>query len=199
MPGRVAVAMARAATRAKTANPEAVAASATASAGARDRALGQVWHARLRASRVLRLTLALALVLLLVGSAGLEAAALLTAALRPPLPGDEASAVCDYLLAHDYDALASEMDPAPAGASTDPFEPAAFVAQLRALDAREGTVRTCALRQLGASGDGATVLYSLTLRRTRVPDPLGSLVVVHRRAGGGWVISRSSTFYDAPE
>lgn len=197
MPGRVAVA--RAATVAKTANTEAVAASTTAGAGARDRALGQAGTARLRASRVLRLTLALALVLLLAGLAGLEAAALLEAALRPPLPGDEASAVCDYLLSRDYEALAGEMDPAPAGASTDPFTQEAFVAQLRALDAREGTVRTCALRQLGADSDGATVLYSLTLRRTRILDPLGSLVVVHRRSDGRWVLSRSSTFYDAPE
>jgi hypothetical protein len=40
-------------------------------------------------------------------------------ALRTPTVGDEASAVCAYLLIGNYNALADEMDPVPDGASTE--------------------------------------------------------------------------------
>lgn len=192
MPRRVA-AVARTATRGQAANTE------SAADAPQERTATGTPPAQPRRSQAVRLALALALGLLLTGVGGLEAAALLATALRPSLPVEEASAVCDSLLSRDYAALAGEMDPTPAGASTGPFDRNAFVMQLRAVDAREGTVRTCALRQLATSSDGATVLYALTIRRTRVADPLGSLVVVHRKPDGGWAISRGSTFYDAPE
>ncbi len=147
----------------------------------------------------LTLALALALALLLVGLAGFAALTVLHAALRPATATDEASAVCAYLRTHDYDALAAEMDPAPAGASTSAFDRASFAAQLRALDQREGPVRACSLRLLGAGPDGASVVFALTVRRARVADPFGSLVVVERLPNDRWTISRASTFYDSPE
>jgi hypothetical protein len=145
------------------------------------------------------LTLALTCALLLVGLAGFGALNVLHAALRRSTATDEASAVCAYLRSQDYDALAGEMDPAPAGASTGAFHRADFAAQLRGFDQREGAVRACSLRRLGAGPDGTSVVFALTVRRARVADPLGSLVVVEPRAGGGWTISRASTFYDSPE
>ncbi len=145
-----------------------------------------------------RLTLLLALLLCLVGLAGIEVDQELQYALRPPTAADEASAVCDYLLSRNYDALAGEIDPAPDGASTGPFDRAAFAAQLRTLDRDLGTVRTCTLLELGA-GNNSSVVYSLTVHRTRAAEPRGSLVVVRRQAHGEWAISRASTFYyEAP-
>src|SRR5690348_11268638 len=100
-----------------------------------------------------RLSLLLALLLALVGLAGVEFDAALRAALRPPTATDEASAVCNDLRSQDYDALAGEMDPTPDGASTGPFDRAAFVAALRAQDAALGRVRSCALSEMnGADG-----------------------------------------------
>jgi hypothetical protein len=146
----------------------------------------------------LTLALALALALLLVGLAGFAALSVLHAALRPATATDEAAAVCAYLRSQDYDALAAEMEPAPAGSSTGTFDRTSFVAQLRALDQREGTVRACSLRLLGAGPDGTSVVFALTVRRTRVADPLGSLVAVERAPNSHWAISRASTFYDSP-
>lgn len=143
------------------------------------------------------LTLGLALALLLAGVGGVGFDLALRAALRAPTAVDEASAVCDDLRSQRYDALAAEMDPTPDGANAGPFDRTAFVAALRDLDQREGTVRACSLRLLGNGADGASVLFSMTVRRTRVADPLGSMVVVRRETRGGWAISRASTFYDA--
>jgi hypothetical protein len=147
-----------------------------------------------------RLSLALALLLALVGLAGVEFDAALRAALRPPTATDEASAVCNDLRSQDYDALAGEMDPTPDGVSTGPFDHAAFVAGLRAQDATLGRVRSCALSEMnGADGIASdTVVFALTVTRSRAPAPLGALVVVRREARGQWAISRASTFYYAP-
>jgi hypothetical protein len=152
-----------------------------------------------RRRRMVRLGLALAIALLLVGLAGFAAVGLLHRALRAPTATDEAAAVCAYLRSRDYDALASEMDPAPAGAAIGAFDRAAFAAQLRALDQREGVVRDCALRLLGPGADSGSVVFGLTVRRAGVADPLGSLVIVERVRDGGWVISRASTFYISAE
>ena len=176
--------------------------AARASKAADDAALDvQDWSGLPGWRRTLHLTLALALALalLLVGLAGFAALSVLHSALRPATATDEASAVCAYLRSHDYDARAAEMDPAPASGSTGAFDRAGFAAQLRALDQREGPVRACSLRLLGAGPDGASVVFALTVRRARVADPLGSLVVVERAPNGRWTISRASTFYDSPE
>ena len=153
-----------------------------------------------RAVLARRLSLTLALLLALVGLAGLEFDVALRAALRPPTAADEASAACNDLRSLDYDALAGEVDPTPDGASTGPFDRAAFVAALRAQDAALGPVRTCALSQMnGADGIASDeVVFALTVTRARAPDPLGALVVVRREAHGQWAISRASTFYYAP-
>jgi hypothetical protein len=153
-----------------------------------------------RASTARRLSLALALGLALVGLAGVEFDLALREALRPPTAADEASAVCNDLRSQDYDALASEVDPAPDGASTGVFDRAAFVAALRAQDGALGPVRACALTQMnGADGIASDeVVFALTVRRSRAPDPLDALVVVRREARGQWAVSRASTFYYAP-
>jgi hypothetical protein len=153
-----------------------------------------------RRVRARRLSLVLALSLALVGLAAVEFDVALRAALRPPTATDEASAVCNDLRSQDYDALAGEMDPAPDGASTGPFDRAAFVAALRAQDAALGSVRACALSQMnGADGIASdAVVFALTVTRSRAPAPLGALVVVRREARGQWAVSRASTFYYAP-
>jgi hypothetical protein len=143
------------------------------------------------------LMLALAAGLLLAGLGGIVFDEALRAALRTPTAADEASAVCTYLRSQDYGALAGEMDPSPDEAGPSTFDRAAFVAQLRALDRGEGTVQSCALRQLGPTGDAHTVVFALTVRRARVAMPLGSLVVVRATSQDTWMISRTSTFYYA--
>jgi hypothetical protein len=196
---RNAVANGRAA-RAGKADADSVGKQRSTAAPAEEKPLNvQSWSGVSRRRQAFRLTLALAVALLLVGLAALGALVLLHDALRTPTAADEASAVCAYLRSQDYDALAGEMNPAPASASTGPFDRAVFTAQLRALDRRDGTVRACTLRQLGDSPDGVSVVFTLTLRRAHVADPLASLVVVQRDATGTWTISRASTFYDAPE
>lgn len=147
-----------------------------------------------------RLSLLLAVLLALVGLAGVAFDAALRMALRPPTARDEASAVCNDLRSRDYDALADEMDPTPDGTSSGHFDRGAFVAGLRAQDAALGPVRTCALSELnGAAGsDSDAVVFTVTVTRTRTPAPLGALVVVRRAARGQWAISRASTFYYAP-
>ncbi len=141
---------------------------------------------------------ALAVCLVLVGLSGIGFDLALRSALRPATAVDEASAVCGDLRSRNYDALANEMDPTPDGASTGTFDRVAFIAKLRALDQRDGPVRSCALRQLNASGPDGMTIFGFTVRRAQAPDPLESLVVV-RRVRGHWKVSRASSFYDPPE
>jgi hypothetical protein len=146
-------------------------------------------------------SLVLWLMLMVVGLAGVEFDLALREALRPATAADEASAVCNDLRSQDYEGLAGEVDPAPDGASTGPFDHAAFVASLRAQDAAQGPLRTCALSAMnGADGIASdAVVFELTTTRSREPAPVGSLVVVRREARGQWAISRASTFYYAPQ
>jgi hypothetical protein len=153
-----------------------------------------------RRAQARRLSLALWMMLMLVGLAGMEFDLALRQALRPATARDEASAVCNDLRSQDYDGLASEVDPAPDGASQGPFDRAAFVASLRAQDASLGPVRSCALSTMnGADGIASdAAVFALTLTRSRELALIESLVVVRREARGQWAISRASTFYYAP-
>jgi hypothetical protein len=141
------------------------------------------------------MALLLALALGLAAMAALRVDSVMRRALRTPTVGDEASAACAYLLNGDYDALAGEMDLAPDGASTGPFDRAAFAAGLRALDGRDGRVTRCALRQMGPDAGAQVVIFSMTVSRAQMSYPLGSLVVVRREMDGRWLLSRASTFY----
>lgn len=154
-------------------------------------------RARSLGRRAWRMTLLLALALSLAAVAALGVDQVLRWSLRTPTAGDEAAAVCAYLRSGDYTALAGEMDPRPDGASTGAFDGAAFAAGLRSLDAGEGRVTTCALRQMGPEEGQQTVLFAVTLTRTDLSYPLGSLVVVRREPDGRWRLSRASTFYYA--
>jgi hypothetical protein len=153
--------------------------------------------------RAWRLSLVLAIPLIAALLAAVQVDRVLQWALRTPTVTDEASAVCDYLLSQNYDALANEMDPnsAPAGASSGPFDRAAFVAGLRALDASDGRVTSCALSQIGTAaaantaGSAPEVVFAMTVRRAQVSYPLGALVVVRAAADGRLRLSRASTFY----
>ena len=141
----------------------------------------------------LSLLLAIALSLTLLAALGVDRE--LRWALRKPTVGDEASAVCAYLLNGDYAALAGEMDPAPDGISSGPFDQAAFTAGLRSLDTSDGRVTSCSLSQIGPVANSPVVIFSMTARRARVSYPLGALVVVRRDADGRLRLSRASTFY----
>lgn len=146
-------------------------------------------------SRAWRVTLLLALALSLAALGALGVDRVLRWSLRSPTVGDEASAACAYLLNGNYAVLAGEMDPVPDGASTGPFDRATFTAGLRALDARDGRVTSCALRQMGSNDSAPVVIFAMTVRRAHLSYPLGSLVVVRHEADGRWLISRASTFY----
>jgi hypothetical protein len=145
--------------------------------------------------RAWRLSLLLAIALSLAALAAVGVDRVLSFSLRTPTATDEASLACAYLLNGDYDALASQMDPAPDGASTGRFDPAAFAADLRAQDARDGRVTSCALRQMEPDAGAQVVIYAMTVRRTGLSYPLGSLVVVRHEADGRWLLARASTFY----
>jgi hypothetical protein len=143
------------------------------------------------------MTLLLALGLSVAAAAAGGVDRVLHWSLRTPTAADGASAACALLLNGNYDRLADEMDPAPDGASTDPFDRDAFEAGLRALDASDGRVTSCTLRQMGPAADTPVAIFALTTHRAHRSDPLDSLVVVRREPDGRWLLSRASTFYYA--
>lgn len=146
------------------------------------------------------ITVVLALLLLLVGVAGYEAAGLLQHAISASTSANAASTatlVCDALKRQDYQRLVTFIDPAPVPPSvTGAFDARLTIAQLQTLDANEGKVISCATAPYGSgsilSTDGAT-RYQMTLRRANAASSQSGTLVL-RQLANGWMIERDSSF-----
>jgi hypothetical protein len=149
----------------------------------------------------LRVTLALALLLMVGGVIAAIGASLLQQALRIPTADDIAQRVCTAYQRQDYDLLLAQIDPAPIPpAVPGPFDAAARNAledQLRALDAAAGAVTHCSYKELtGGARQPADqrhyfysmqrhVLYTMAMSLTSQPD-------------GSWKLTRDSDFIGGP-
>ncbi|HEX8731323.1 MAG TPA: hypothetical protein VF725_04595 [Ktedonobacterales bacterium] len=150
------------------------------------------------------ITVALALLLTLVGLAGYGAALLLRETLAPQPPAIAASAaslsayVCDALKHKDYQGLVAVIDPATVSPTvTDAFDPAATVAALRAEDARAGVVVACAVAPYppGSVVSSPSVTHlRLTLRRAHGAASTTTLTLAQTSGQRGWLIERDSGF-----
>ena len=150
-----------------------------------------------------QLTLALALVLLLLGVAGGGSISLLRYAMREPTADDIAQLVCNAYLRQDYTLLVDHIDPTPA----PPDNPGAFDAnakdalraQLQGLDASAGKVTKCTEKSFSFGNTSAAtpdqVQYAFIMTRATNPDkPFNTLMTLVRASGKGWLISRNSNF-----
>lgn len=147
----------------------------------------------------------LALLLLMVGAAGYQAATLLQFAIAGSSGANATAAstaayVCDALKRQDYQHLAQYIDPAPVPpAVTGAFDKQAIVARLNAFDVSQGRVLSCTYAPYGSgaivSTDGAT-RYQLTLRRANAAGPANGTLALRQQSGGkgGWLIERDSSF-----
>ncbi|HEX6122858.1 MAG TPA: hypothetical protein VFY89_06850, partial [Ktedonobacterales bacterium] len=117
-------------------------------------------------------TVALAVALAVVGVGGVQAATLLKHAMRPAGPEVLAGQICAELKAHQYDQLASQVDPSPDSTqkANAVLDPKAIAGKLRALDGSVGGVTKCGVQQLSyvdGSSRGAVANFSLTLQREK--------------------------------
>lgn len=140
----------------------------------------------------LRVTILLALLLVLVGVAGAGALNLLEHAMRLPTADDTAQLVCTAFQRQDYSLLIQQIDPTPVppGAS-EPFDPATLRSQLTALDANEGTVKSCTYTKLN-TGAATPLQYTYTLHRSRLAAPITLIVLMQQVQDGTWKITRGS-------
>jgi len=145
-----------------------------------------------------RVTLALIVLLVLVGYAGGGAVKFLIYAMRPPTADDVAQLVCTTLKTQNYDLLIQKINPAPVPPeATGPFNPAAIRTQLQSFDAQGGKVTSCSymrLRYASVSGSTNNLQYAYTLRRARTSGPLSMVVIIQSDGNGGWDISRATSF-----
>jgi hypothetical protein len=148
----------------------------------------------------LRVTLALALLLVIGGANAAIGASLLQQALRTPTADDIAQRVCTAYLRQDYDLLLAQIDPAPIPPTVPgPFDAAARNAlqgQLRALDGSAGSVTQCVYKEVSAAGQPANLrqyLYSMQRRvlYTQAMD-------LARQSDGSWKLTRASDLLGGP-
>lgn len=151
------------------------------------------------------ITVALALLLTLVGLAGYGAALLLREALAPRPPSEAASPgalsayVCAALKRQDYQGLMRYIDPAPIPPTvTDAFDPTATIAALRASDASAGVVVSCVASSYipGSVVTTPGVAYErLALRRAHATATATATLTLAQMSGQrGWLIERDSGF-----
>jgi hypothetical protein len=149
----------------------------------------------------LRVTLALALLLLVGGVISAIGASLLQQALRTPTADDIAQRICTAYQRQDYDLLLAQIDPTPIPpAVPGPFDAAArnaLESQLRALDAVARDVTQCSYKELAAGARQPAdqrhylysmqrgVLYTMAMSLTSQPD-------------GSWKLTRDSDFLGGP-
>jgi hypothetical protein len=142
-------------------------------------------------------TIMLALALAVLGVGGVQAAALLKHALRPAGPEVLAGQICSELKAHQYDQLASQVDPSPdpTQKASAVLDPKTITGKLRALDGSVGSVATCAFQQLSYvdnSSHGAVANFSMTLQREKQGNMQAVLLILVQQPDGTWKIARST-------
>lgn len=139
----------------------------------------------------LRVTIVLALLLILVGVAAAGAVRLLEHAMRAPTADDTAQLVCTAFQHQDYSLLLQQIDPAPVPpAASDKFDATILRQQLMSLDASQGVVTSCRYNQLNTNVN--PLQYDYTLRRARTTAPITLLVLIQHESDGTWKVSRGS-------
>lgn len=145
---------------------------------------------------VLAVTLTLALIFLILGEAAFQAEQLLERALHPQTSADVAALVCTSFKTQNYAQLASKIDatptPTPGNAKGPTLED-----QLRGLDTSNGKVTTCTYQLISESQTSAQ--YAVTLKREKMPVPMGLVLVLRYHSGNGaWMISPDTNFTGQP-
>ncbi|HEV8194730.1 MAG TPA: hypothetical protein VGP82_25025 [Ktedonobacterales bacterium] len=143
---------------------------------------------------VLALTITLAVIFLILGEAAYESGQLLQHALHPQTSADVAALVCTSLKTQNYAQLSSKLDPAATPTATNTKEPT-LSDQLRGLDSSKGKVTTCTYQLLSENDTSAQ--YALTVKRTKMPVPMGLLLAL-RFHSGTWMISPETDFTGQP-
>ncbi len=138
---------------------------------------------------VLAMTLTLALIFLILAEAAYQSEQLLEHALHPQTSADVAALVCTSLKTQNYTQLSSKLDPEPT--PTNGKAPT-LADQLRGLDSSNGKVTDCAYQLISENDTSAQ--YALTLKRTKLPVPMGLLLVLRFHSGGTWMISPDTDF-----
>jgi hypothetical protein len=143
---------------------------------------------------VLAVTITLAIIFLILGEAAYESAQLLQHALHPQTSADVAALVCTSLKTQNYAQLSSKMDPAATPTAANSKEPT-LSDQLRGLDSSNGKVTTCTYQLISENDTSAQ--YALTLKRAKMPVPMGLLLVL-RFHNSTWMISPDTDFTGQP-
>ncbi|MGH2514710.1 MAG: hypothetical protein ACRDHP_03560 [Ktedonobacterales bacterium] len=150
-----------------------------------------------RAGTTLRVTIVLALLLLIVGVAGGGALKLLVHAMRLPTAADTAQIVCTAFQGQNYSLLLQQVDPAPvSGAGSGTFDGAALRAQLTSLDASVGKVTSCSYIKIGTNVNPAQ--YSFTLQRAHAKSTTSLVIYIIQEAGGTWKLRSDSELANPP-
>lgn len=139
----------------------------------------------------LRVTIVLALLLVLVGVAAAGALKLLEHAMRAPTANDTAQLVCTAFQRQDYNLLTQQIDPTPVPpAASDNFDATTLHQQLMSLDTSQGAVTSCKYSQLNTNVN--PLQYDYTLRRERTASPITLIILIVHERDGTWKISRGS-------
>ena len=151
------------------------------------------------------MTLALVAICVLLGVAAYQSEQLLQHALHPQTSADVAALVCTSLKTQNYAQLTDKLDPAPTATPTTPASKTATKAptttptldeELRGLDTSQGKVTTCSYQLLSENQTSAQ--YTLTLKRAKMPVPMGLLLVLSYHTTGAWMISPNTNFTGQP-
>jgi hypothetical protein len=144
-----------------------------------------------------RVTLALAMALLLLGALAGVATAQLGHIMSRQMRADTATSICTMLQHQQYVALAAMVDPAPVPpTATGAFDGDAFQTQLQTLDRQQGAVNSCAWSSLHLDDESAT--YQFVLSRHNPSVSSVTTVVLQHEPDNGWRISRRSAFTSKP-
>jgi len=149
------------------------------------------------AGTTLRVTIMLALLLLLVGVAGDAALKLLEHAMRPPTADDTAQLVCTAFQRQDYTLLIQQVDTTPVPPATSgPLDVTALRTQLANLDTSDGKVTSCKYIKINSTDNPAQ--YSFTLQRAHAKSLTGLVIYIVHEPDGTWKIRSDSELANPP-
>ena len=143
------------------------------------------------------MALVLAAICVLLGVAAFQSEHLLEHALHPETSADVAALVCTSLKTQNYAQLSGKLDPATTPTpNTTPAKAPTLDEELRGLDASNGKVTTCSYHLVSENQTSAQ--YTLTLKRAKMPVPMGLLLELNYHSTGAWMISPSTDFTGQP-
>jgi len=144
-----------------------------------------------------RVTLVLAVTLVLLGATAGLATFQLGRIVSRQLRSDTAAEICTMLQHQQYAALTELVDPTPVPPSASgTFDAQTFQTQLQALDKQQGTVNDCSWSSLELSDESGT--YQFVIRRRSPTVSSVSTVILEHEPDNGWLISRRSEFTSHP-